>query len=204
MCLIAYLPSNKSLEGKEIAKAWKANRDGAGIAFFKNEKWNVVKGIMDIDTLEKLIEENKDSDKIVHFRLATSGGRHPELTHPFETPRYIIFHNGFWTDYYKWLTRIKTNTPLKQYWSNYNKIMNYNPNLVSDTKLLAFLLFLTEIEKTSIYKFEEAVNASGKVILIDKKQNIVKFYGHFYLHNGRYFSNLGYQSLVNKIKLLLL
>ncbi|MCX8167092.1 MAG: hypothetical protein N3E37_04535, partial [Candidatus Micrarchaeota archaeon] len=127
---------------EEIEKAWKVNGDGAGVSFLKENKWNIIKGITKLETLIEIVNKYKDNDKVVHFRLASTGGVAPELTHPFESRRYILFHNGTWIEWYSYATIIKTLPILKKRWLKYNKEMNYEPKIISDTKILAFLLYL--------------------------------------------------------------
>ncbi|MCX8097390.1 MAG: class II glutamine amidotransferase [Spirochaetes bacterium] len=193
MCLIAYLPKDKVMSKEEVEKAWRINDDGAGIAFFENGEWKIIKAVMKSEEIIKLIERYKNTSKVVHFRAASAGGVHPELTHPFETHRYILFHNGTWIHWNTFCSLLKLFPIFQKYWKKYNEEMNYNPDLISDTKLLAFLLYLVEEGKCVKKEVEEIIKEAGKIVIIDKKKNKVMFYGNFENDSGRKFSNSSYK-----------
>ncbi|MCX8167085.1 MAG: class II glutamine amidotransferase [Candidatus Micrarchaeota archaeon] len=203
MGFIAYLPSQEIMSSEEIERVWKRNEDGAGIAFFEEEtnSWRIIKGIMQITDLKELMEILKEKEKIVHFRFATVGEKNAELTHPFETLHHIIFHSGTWYKWEKFLYRIKKDPTLKQHWLDYNKTFRYNPNLISDSKLIAFSFYLTEKEITPIDILRKVMNVSGKFIIIDKKKNKIMFHGGFHHDDGKKFSSLEHEpddNLLNK------
>lgn len=96
------MPTDSELEG-----SWRSNYHGAGIGWYKDNKVYYIKGIMSLEELKnKLNELNLTTPFVIHFRLASSGERVPELTHPFivspdnKNPlKYcgdypILFHNG--------------------------------------------------------------------------------------------------------------
>ncbi len=111
MCVI--MVANKVRPSDEmIDKAWKANDDGAGIAWREGEGRNkeVVwqKGVMNLEEIRDLIK-NVPMPFVVHFRVASVGGIKPSLTHPFIVNRHatlelngrtkgsVLFHNGHWS-----------------------------------------------------------------------------------------------------------
>lgn len=189
------------MSSKEVASAWSINDDGAGIAVLteKNgeKKWKVIKGITDKEKLLEYINKYKEYHKIVHFRAASAGGVHPELTHPFETPRYILFHNGTWTGWNNFKSFMGIFQHLKKDWREYNKRMRYNPKLMSDTKLLTFLLYLVEEKKAIKQEVIDLIKEAGKIVIIDKKRNRITFYGNFVEDDGRQFSNSMYKGYCN-------
>lgn len=109
MCVIA-ISNERNLSEEEFANCFRSNRDGFGMAWMDKKGSNhFLKGIMDSDLA--WIYYQKQSKKVgfphvCHFRIGTSGGTIPELTHPFivdeksETKlvfngkKKLLFHNG--------------------------------------------------------------------------------------------------------------
>lgn len=113
MCLIIIKPNNINFPKEEILyKAFKANSDGAGLAYNNNEKVYITKGYMTynhfIEYYRKIINNiSKDSALLIHFRKASRGKVNLELTHPFPISNnmevlkktfiktnYAVAHNG--------------------------------------------------------------------------------------------------------------
>lgn len=111
MCIIAYKPADAGAIKKEILKqCWDNNQDGAGIAHFDGELWQVVKGLMTWKSFWKTYNQfqfGKGDTVIVHFRVGTSGKNKKGCTHPFPIcddykkmnktqfeAENIAFHNG--------------------------------------------------------------------------------------------------------------
>lgn len=72
--------------------------DGAGFAYVKNGKVEVVKGLMDFDSFytkyTKTLKRFPNSVYLIHFRTGTGGTITPENTHPFYIPKGALIHNG--------------------------------------------------------------------------------------------------------------
>jgi hypothetical protein len=87
MCVIAVSLKGKKLDEERLRKMWNSNSHGAGIAYVDKEKNLVIvkKGLM---TFEDFLNEYKEVPEgvvhAVHFRLASAGGRTPQMTHPSE------------------------------------------------------------------------------------------------------------------------
>ena len=116
MCVI--LVSTETLRPTEsqIAKAFRRNGDGAGMAWLEpaedGDGMEVVwkKGIEDLNELQELVA-TVPLPFITHCRIASIGKVCPELTHPFEISEWadnalegrskkgVLFHNGTW---HKW------------------------------------------------------------------------------------------------------
>lgn len=96
-----------------LKKCWDNNPDGAGIAYNFKGQVNIIKGFMTWDAFKAAWENlNKRFDLtkrsiLIHFRIATHGGVHPECCHPFPivadegtikkleyTSDYAVIHNG--------------------------------------------------------------------------------------------------------------
>jgi len=90
-----------------IEKAFEKNKEGAGIAWREKDTVRWMKGITDVEDLQKMVAR-LPMPFISHCRIQTMGGVHKELTHPFpvdtdsilalngRTKGYLMFHNGTW------------------------------------------------------------------------------------------------------------
>lgn len=129
MCVIMVANLARPTE-EMIDRAWDKNDDGAGIAWReKNSKGEVEvhfrKGIMDLEIIKALCFK-VPLPYVVHFRIASVGGKCESLTHPFpvskraplmlagHTKGCVLFHNGHWNG---WNDKaldaaIHSNTPL--------------------------------------------------------------------------------------------
>jgi hypothetical protein len=105
MCIIAYCKTRK-MTTDEAVNCWNANDDGAGIAWIENGEVKMRKGFMCLEDFMRFYATVDVLPHVVHFRIGTSGGNVPELTHPFlidkDSPldlEYhgdggVLFHNG--------------------------------------------------------------------------------------------------------------
>lgn len=80
MCLL--IVAEHGRPDREVLEAGETfNRDGIGVAYRRKGDVHFTKGIT-LDELDELLEIEKPPF-IVHFRLASAGGKHPGLCHPF-------------------------------------------------------------------------------------------------------------------------
>ena len=106
MCIIA-IAAERRLTTKEIENCFKANGDGAGIAWATPEgKVHIEKGFMTLDEFKQFYINDIPLPHVVHFRIATSGEVNREMTHPYlMTPESelvisgdldtaVLFHNS--------------------------------------------------------------------------------------------------------------
>lgn len=84
MCLIS-ICIERRMTLEEMCKAWFINGDGAGIVWM-NDKTCRVEYIKGITEVTELYEHSKAMDlpHVIHFRLASIGGKDELLTQPFE------------------------------------------------------------------------------------------------------------------------
>lgn len=108
MCVIIYKPRNYKLDKEILLRAWKANPDGAGLAWRDSRYVYWRKGFMEFDEFYDFYLKVWNEELVLHFRLGTSGGRTKEMTHPFpitkndiyrkvlfgESEEGVLFHNG--------------------------------------------------------------------------------------------------------------
>lgn len=97
MCIAIHKPAGKSIDRETLFSCWCGNAHGAGIAYVKDGALHIVKGLMTFGKFWKAYNDHNINkyQALVHFRLATHGGRDEINTHPFEvTPNLALIHNG--------------------------------------------------------------------------------------------------------------
>ena len=107
MCVI--LIANKDRPSSAmIQSAWRQNDAGGGVAWREDGFVRWEKGIMNLEDMEKLINQ-LPLPFVAHFRIPSYGGKREELCHPFpiekkvslnlsgKTKGNVLFHNGHWT-----------------------------------------------------------------------------------------------------------
>lgn len=111
MCVIALCDKGVRPSVLQVRQMFSANPDGAGLAWSTGKKVQFVKGIMDVEAVLSTLRQVPSSARLVlHFRIATVGGKVPELTHPFIVSEdsdlrlrgkvdAVWFHNGHWGDW---------------------------------------------------------------------------------------------------------
>jgi hypothetical protein len=82
----------------DLAKGWKNNPHGAGVAILK--PLQIFKGLSSYEKLDKLLDTllekgYLETEIVIHFRMATHGSKGMSMTHPFQIRKNIwLFHNG--------------------------------------------------------------------------------------------------------------
>lgn len=136
MCVIAIYEKNLELNEQELRNCFRKNPDGAGFMYFdqKANKVHVSKGYFTFDELWKQLETlPTDVDRIIHFRIATSGAINTSTCHPFpvcddlkQMGRGEVYcdeglaHNGILREY----------TPKKGMKSRYSDTMYFTKQMV--------------------------------------------------------------------------
>lgn len=131
MCVILLCQENRPSE-EMIEKAYNRNSDGAGLAWREGDEvvWKKGLNVAQITDLAMTVP----LPYVLHFRIASVGGVHPALTHPFpieeeddlalegRTRGHVIFHNGHWGDWEKVLFQTamlaKVKLPRRGLWSD--------------------------------------------------------------------------------------
>ena len=84
MCIILSCDSNHRPTASTIETCWRGNPDGAGYAYATGSEVVISKGYMTLpDFKHALSHVPEDAPLILHFRIGTSGGYGPEVTHPY-------------------------------------------------------------------------------------------------------------------------
>lgn len=109
MCVAVILDPGAELSFEEVCKMANANADGVGLAWATGdtvEWWKAT--TYSYQYAHKVINDFKESPRLLHFRLSTVGGIRPELCHPFEIGpmasaasrghgQEVLIHNGHWS-----------------------------------------------------------------------------------------------------------
>lgn len=84
MCVILTCDAGKRPDNHILKNCWSSNPDGAGFAYATGACVVLSKGYMDYLSLEDALRTVPDAAPlIIHFRIGTSGGYGPEVTHPY-------------------------------------------------------------------------------------------------------------------------
>ena len=82
MCIIIVARKGLKVPMEHFKNSWDVNSDGAGIAYNDNGVVHIKKGLMTFDDFQKALSEVPvASDRMFHFRIATSGKIVPGVTH---------------------------------------------------------------------------------------------------------------------------
>lgn len=97
MCIAILKPKGKKLHREVLEESFRCNRDGAGFAFFDEEKGAVFykKGFFDFDSFWKSYEAYQEHKCLIHFRVATHKNVDSNNCHPWRVNKNLVFiHNG--------------------------------------------------------------------------------------------------------------
>lgn len=99
MCVIVHQPAGAYLSRKTAEEMWSYNPDGGGFAYIDVRNRIQTHKAMEFEEFWKKFEpvrsRNRDSEFLVHFRIATSGEVGLDNTHPFQLDKYTVMaHNG--------------------------------------------------------------------------------------------------------------
>jgi hypothetical protein len=85
LCQIIYKESGAKLPKEGVIKTCHtANKDGFGVMWRKGNKIQILKGLYDLPTINKIVSKiPEDCEAAFHFRLATHGGVKAQNCHPF-------------------------------------------------------------------------------------------------------------------------
>lgn len=91
MCQMFFKPAGMVITDNLFDSIWAANPDGFGAYNFAGKS---VFKTLDYNAAKQYLADNAQNDLFCHFRFATGGQISLDNVHPFDTGRYIVFHNG--------------------------------------------------------------------------------------------------------------
>jgi len=177
MCIIAIQPKGTKIKESTLLNCWNSNGHGAGIMYANKGEVIVKKELTDF---AKFMELKREADKfntniVIHFRIATSGGVNYENCHPFKVNEDIFFcHNGI----------LDIEVPI------YSKI---NDTQIYNNTFLKGLPSNFVRNESLMQLIEFSIGANNKFVFLDS-------YGDFYIinenagnwHKGAWYSNKSY------------
>ena len=192
MCIIA-ICSSRFLTDNELENCFMSNHDGVGMAWAENGKVSVRKGFMTLEEANLAyakfqLEHPEFIPHVLHFRIATSGGASPEMTHPYkmttgselslseDTDKSVLFHNGVIPNWNTSLVNLVTSKQIPK--------MPKGP--MNDTRMAAIMASLPDIGDEILEVL------SGKFVKVQPDGTIIRW-GKFEFDNGVYFSNTSYK-----------
>lgn len=175
MCVIVYKKENINISQDIIEKCYRKNPDGAGIAIKRENTFEVFKGLFSPQEVWNNVQNNMDTEMIIHFRLGTSGLKNSDMCHPFPIKKRIrnrahfkcsdlLFHNGVLTEY-SW------------------------PGDKSDTYIFSKILAKVN-EFDQLYLLEKYISSNRFVYI---KNAFPMLLGKWEEKNGIYYSNLRWE-----------
>ena len=189
MCVIVIKPAGIEIPDDIIRRCWRRNPDGAGLAYIEDDGVQIEKGFMQLNEFLNFYKslDLKETFAIAHFRISTSGGINPGMTHPFPL-----------TDSHSQLTAMSTRTPVAIV---HNGIINCAPmpGLSDTATYIAETLAPRYKRNTGFYdngfaREQILREIKSKMVILDKD-----FYytiGNFTQEGGLYFSNLYWKNVI--------
>ena len=184
MCIAILTTGNSRVPKENLEKGWRSNPDGGGIAYIKDGKVNVEKGLMTLEAFLAAydaahVQSDAGTSMLIHFRIGTSGLKSANNTHPFEVkpqrgPKGAMIHNGIlfrpagaWT--------------------------GPDSDRFSDTRVLVAstnnLLALEQVQQNKA-EIAKAIGHSNKLVfLYDDNSHVIVNETAGFWHDGMWFSN---------------
>lgn len=189
MCIIAIKDYNIPAPSKDIVTAcFRANPDGAGVAILRPgaDVVEISKGFMGVDDYFDFITSavQLEDYAVYHFRIATSGGKRPELTHPFPV-----------SDNAADLMRLQTRT---RFAFIHNGILGKGKNGLSDTQLYVknkLFPLRYSLHRANIQDKINTDTRGSRTVTIDAQTGLILKTGAWITDNdtGLVFSNTSYR-----------
>lgn len=178
MCIAIVKPQGTEISDEILNNCFENNSDGAGIAYAKDGKIYVIKGIFNKDKFIKVVREVEkiaQGDILIHCRIATSGEIDKTNCHPHKVnDNLVMIHNGV----------LDINVPKNSKVSDTVLfIKNYLSKLPNNFEKSEPIMHLIEkaIGKNNKFAF---LNNEGKAYICNKKSGIID--------GGIWYSNSSY------------
>lgn len=98
MCIAIVKPQGTEISDEYLKNCFENNNDGAGIAYAKDGKIYLIKGIFDKKEFIKAVrdaEKVAEGDMLIHCRIGTSGLKDKRNCHPhIVNDNLVMIHNG--------------------------------------------------------------------------------------------------------------
>lgn len=191
MCIAVTLAPGTLLTLDEVIKMERSNRDGVGIAWAEDGLVHWIKSAnVDPHKVWKILENQKDFPRLLHFRLSTAGGIRNELCHPFEigplastaisgSTKKMMIHNGHWGG-----------------WEDIKRILEREDLLPegpwSDTRLVAYLAHQDEEWLEALTGKVATLNGAGEIGYLGTWETLregIKISNRYWENNSRSYAS---------------
>jgi hypothetical protein len=176
MCVAVIIRDKSRIPKDNIKAMHEANPHGGGIAWYGDGDIVHYRKGMSWEEIDA-IQDQLPRPFLMHFRIATKGGKIPELTHPFPigmqaftedlvgiADKGVIIHNGTWSDYHKYIPN------------------GINIADVSDTQVAAYVAAFDPTILDEVKWSNAIMTAAG-----------IKYRGQWQEYEGNLYSNLGWK-----------
>lgn len=191
MCVIAVYPKGIPFDNAELKLCFKNNPDGAGVMWQEGDKVHIHKGFMKQKALFNFLKTlPTDVDRVIHFRIATSGRVSVACCHPFPI-----------VDDYK--TMMKTELVVPVAYAHNGVLVDYTPKAGMKSTFSDTMVFgrevLSHLLKANVDLFDPVIDAmlestidGDRMVIMDSKETITM--GKFLTSNksGARYSNASY------------
>ncbi|MCD7740503.1 MAG: hypothetical protein LUH11_04055 [Candidatus Gastranaerophilales bacterium] len=175
MCIAIVKPQGTTISDKYLENCFENNNDGAGIAYSKDGKLFIIKGIFDEAKFIKIVrnaEKLAQGDMLIHCRISTSGLTDKNNCHPhIVNNNLVMIHNGILN------IEVPKNSIVSDtviFIENYLKYLK--KDFVKDNAIMK--LIETFIGKSNKFAF---LNNNGESFICNKDAGIIE--------NGIWYSN---------------
>lgn len=189
MCVAVLVESERGPTREELLAMDTDNPHGGGVAYPEGDRIRYKKGL-NYAQIHKILKR-VPRPCLVHFRWATHGGKEKHLAHPFPLgPRALVskaltgvapavlIHNGVWYDYANWIPD----------WAEHRRAQ------LSDTAVAAYVAEKWEDVLDDVVWSNAVMRSSGR------NRADVTLRGRWVEHNGDMYSNLNWQSRMERWK----
>jgi len=95
VCIALLKPEGKTVSKETLAQCFKANSNGAGYMYARDNQLHIHKGFFSFDEFYESYKPVEQEKCVIHFRIKTHGDISADNTHPFQVSNDLAFvHNG--------------------------------------------------------------------------------------------------------------
>tara|TARA_R100001594_G_C4043241_1_gene263644 strand:+ start:1596 stop:2417 length:822 start_codon:yes stop_codon:yes gene_type:complete len=183
MCVIAVTNKGKRVTKKQLQNMCESNPDGFGLAYISNNTVKVYKTLNEEKFIKKAMaiqsKYYKQSNILIHCRIATHGPVNMDNCHPFRASRSLVFaHNGI-LDCVVDDNKVSDTRMFKNTWLRYLS----NEWLDDPRQFLQMEEMIGASNKMAFLTTSDAVNKNVYILNQDEGE----------IHNGVWYSNSSYK-----------
>lgn len=172
MCIIIYNKNKKPIPTENLERAYKANPDGAGVAFVRKGRVYVGKSVKP-EEIKKFISNYNTAGALFHFRIKTHGSIKKENCHPFtvlskdagDPIDLVMMHNGILSFTEEMRGKGDDRTDSEIFATDYLR-----PILLKNPDLLYTPAFISMLESLSGYSKLAFLDSKGRTLIINEKK----------------------------------